>query len=47
MLFHHPFLKFPRLDENAHFVHKLDKLYGDAEEIKFVSIDERAAAGEL
>jgi len=32
--------------ENRDF-YKLDKLYGDAEEIKFVSIDERAAAGEL
>ncbi len=32
--------------ENRDF-YKLDKLYGDAEEIKFVSIDERAANGEL
>ena len=32
--------------ENRDF-YKLDKLYGDAEEIKFVGIDERAANGEL
>lgn len=32
--------------ENRDF-YKLDKLYGDAEEIHFVSIDERAARGEL
>ncbi len=32
--------------ENRDF-YKLDKLYGDAEEIHFVSIDERAAKGEL
>ena len=32
--------------ENRDF-YKLDKLYGDAEEIKFVSIDERASNGEL
>ena len=32
--------------ENRDF-YKLDKLYGDAEEIKFMSIDERAEAGEL
>ena len=32
--------------ENRDF-YKLEKLYGDAEEIKFLGIDERAAAGEL
>ena len=32
--------------ENRDF-YKLDKLYGDAEEIKFLSIVERAEAGEL
>ena len=32
--------------ENRDF-YKLDKLYGDAEEIKFLGIDERAEAGEL
>ena len=32
--------------ENRDF-YKLEKLYGDAEEIKFIGIDERAAAGEL
>ena len=32
--------------ENRDF-YKLEKLYGDAEEIKFLGIDEKAAAGEL
>ena len=32
--------------ENRDF-YNLDKLYGDAEEIKFVGIDERAANGEV
>ena len=32
--------------ENRDF-YKLDKLYGDAEEIKFLGIDEKAEAGEL
>ena len=32
--------------ENRDF-YKLEKLYGDAEEIKFLGIDEKAAAGDL
>ena len=41
------FFVITKVDSENRDFYKLDKLYGDAEEIKFVSIDERAANGEL